>query len=169
VLFKVGDALAGSVANPFYVKLGFTDNEIAWSARHSGRFSHWSAWPPAGCWWPASDCCQACWSRIVQMFSNLMFAWQAQIGHDVAYLMVTIGLENFSSRRRLRRLRCLTVGLVQHELHGDAVCAADFPGFHRPDRAVGTGRQSGGTAGLGQLLRPVDDRGHSGLTAVCCG
>jgi PAT family beta-lactamase induction signal transducer AmpG len=33
---------------------------------------------------------------IVQMLSNLMFAWQASTGHDVNALMLTIALENLS-------------------------------------------------------------------------
>jgi PAT family beta-lactamase induction signal transducer AmpG len=30
------------------------------------------------------------------MFSNLMFSWQAAVGHDVDFLMLTIAIENIS-------------------------------------------------------------------------
>jgi len=98
VLFKVGDALAGSVANPFYVKLGFTDNEIAWVSKTFGPVFTLVGVAAGGLLVARIGLLPSLLvGGIVQMFSNLMFAWQAQIGHDVAYLMVTIGLENFSS------------------------------------------------------------------------
>jgi len=98
VLFKVGDALAGSVANPFYVKLGFTDNEIAWVSKTFGPGFTLLGVAAGGLLVARIGMLPSLLvGGIVQMLSNLTYAWQAQIGHDVGYLMLTIGLENFSA------------------------------------------------------------------------
>jgi PAT family beta-lactamase induction signal transducer AmpG len=33
---------------------------------------------------------------LLQLFSNLMFSWQAYVGHDVQWLYATIAIENFT-------------------------------------------------------------------------
>ena len=97
LLFKFGDALAGSIANPFYVKLGFTDNEIAWVSKTLGPVFTLVGVAVGGFLVARIGLLPSLLAGgIVQMMSNLMFAWQAQAGHDVTVLMVTIGLENFS-------------------------------------------------------------------------
>jgi MFS transporter, PAT family, beta-lactamase induction signal transducer AmpG len=98
VLFKFGDALAGSVANPFYVRLGFTDTEIAWVSKTLGPVFTLVGVAAGGLLVARIGLLPSLFvGGIVQMLSNLMFAWQAQVGHDVGFLMITIGLENFSS------------------------------------------------------------------------
>jgi MFS transporter, PAT family, beta-lactamase induction signal transducer AmpG len=97
VLFKFGDAFAGGMASSFYVQTGFSDEDIAWVSKIFGviatlvgvgigglvvaRLGFFGALMVGG---------------IVQMLSNLMFAWQAVVGDDVNFLMMTIAIENIS-------------------------------------------------------------------------
>jgi PAT family beta-lactamase induction signal transducer AmpG len=97
LLYKLGDAFAGVMANPFYVKIGFSLTEIATVSKIFGVFAtlvgvflggvvvarYGVLWSLLGC-------------GILQMLSNLMFAAQAAIGPDVGFLMLTIGIENLS-------------------------------------------------------------------------
>jgi MFS transporter, PAT family, beta-lactamase induction signal transducer AmpG len=97
LFYKVGDAVAGAMAGPFYVDMQFTKAEIAEASKLFGivasmvgifigslmvfRMGIMKALMIAG---------------ILQMLSNLMFAAQAMIGHDFAFLFATIGIENLS-------------------------------------------------------------------------
>jgi len=81
VLYKFGDALAGVMANPFYVSMGFSKIEVANISKVFVRMGLYRALFACG---------------ICQMLSNLMYAIQAMIGHDVWMLTLTIGVENFA-------------------------------------------------------------------------
>ena len=97
LLYKLGDAFAGVMANPFYVRIGFSLGEIAAVSKVFGIVAtlvgvllggvvvarYGVLWSLFGC-------------GIVQMLSNLMFAAQASIGPDVGFLILTIGIENLS-------------------------------------------------------------------------
>ncbi|MGH7185228.1 MAG: AmpG family muropeptide MFS transporter, partial [Pseudomonadota bacterium] len=97
VLYKFGDAFAGSIANAFYVKLEFTDDEIAWVSKTFGPIMTLAGVAIGGLLVARIGLLQSLLvGGIVQMLSNLMFAWQAEIGHDVQALMLTIALENLS-------------------------------------------------------------------------
>jgi PAT family beta-lactamase induction signal transducer AmpG len=97
LLYKFGDAFAGVMANPFYIKIGFTKMEIAnvskifgVAATLLGVFAGGLAVKRYGILNSLLYC------GILQMFSNLMFAAQASIGADVGFLFLTIGIENLS-------------------------------------------------------------------------
>ncbi|MBL8837797.1 MAG: MFS transporter [Alphaproteobacteria bacterium] len=97
VLYKFGDALAGVMANAFYVATGFTRVEVASISKVFGvvatlagvgaggiivaRLGHYRALFVCG---------------LFQAFSNLMYVAQALAGHDVWLLTATIGIENFA-------------------------------------------------------------------------
>ena len=97
LLYKLGDAFAGVMANPFYVRIGFSLGEIAAVSKVFGIVAtlvgvllgglvvarYGVLWSLFGC-------------GIAQMLSNLMFAAQAAIGPDVGFLMLTIGIENLT-------------------------------------------------------------------------
>jgi PAT family beta-lactamase induction signal transducer AmpG len=97
LLYKLGDAFAGVMANPFYVKIGFSLSEIATvskifgvAATLAGVLLGGMVVARYGVLWSLFGC------GILQMLSNLMFAAQATIGPDVGFLMLTIGIENLS-------------------------------------------------------------------------
>ncbi|NIO12093.1 MAG: MFS transporter [Deltaproteobacteria bacterium] len=97
LLYKFGDAFAGVMANPFYIKVGFTKVQIAnvskifgVGATLLGVFAGGLVVKRYGILSSLLYC------GLLQMFSNLMYAAQAAIGPNVGFLFLTIGIENFS-------------------------------------------------------------------------
>ena len=95
VLYKLGDAVAGVMTNPFYLAIGFSKSEIAavgkvWSlvATLFGVF--------VGGWLvgQAGIMRAVLIGGILQALSNFVFIWQAQVGADIAVLSVTVFVEN---------------------------------------------------------------------------
>ncbi len=97
VLYKFGDALAGSMANPLYVQLGFTKVEVATVAKIYGVVATLAGVAAGG----------VLVARIgvfasllvcggLQASSNLLYAVQVWAGHDVGMLALTIGAENLT-------------------------------------------------------------------------
>ena len=95
LLYKLGDAFAGAMANPFYVDLGFTKTEIASVTKAFGLASTLAGLFLGGLMvsrmpilWALVIC------GVLQAASNLMFAVQAAVGNDIAVLSVTVAVEN---------------------------------------------------------------------------
>jgi MFS transporter, PAT family, beta-lactamase induction signal transducer AmpG len=97
VLFKFGDALAGSMANPLYVALGFTKVEVATVAKVYGVIATLAGVALGGVIvmrigvFGALLLCGG-----LQALSNLMYVAQLWAGRDVAMLALTIGAENLT-------------------------------------------------------------------------
>ena len=97
VLYKLGDALAGVMANPFYVALGFTKIEVANVAKLFGVAATLAGLAVAGLIvyrWGVYRSLLVC--GLLQAASNLTYVLQAWAGHDVWVLTLTILLENFT-------------------------------------------------------------------------
>jgi PAT family beta-lactamase induction signal transducer AmpG len=97
LLYKLGDAFAGVMANPFYIKIGFTKSDIATVSKIFGVFATLAGVFIGGMAVKRYGILPSLLVfGIFQMFSNLMFAAQAAIGPDVGFLYLTIGIENLS-------------------------------------------------------------------------
>jgi PAT family beta-lactamase induction signal transducer AmpG len=97
VLYKFGDALAGVMANPFYVAMGFTKIEVANISKVFGVAATLAGLAAGGVMVVRMGLYRSLLlCGIFQMLSNLMYAIQAVIGHDVWMLTLTIGTENFA-------------------------------------------------------------------------
>jgi len=97
LFYKFGDAFAGVMANPFYIKIGFTKVEIATVSKIFGVFATLAGVFLGGVVVKRYGIMKSLFGcGILQMLSNLMFAAQAHIGHDVGFLYLTIGTENFT-------------------------------------------------------------------------
>ena len=97
VLYKFGDALAGVMANPFYVEMGFTKIEVANVSKLFGVAATLAGLAAGGALvfrWGALRSLLVC--GLAQMLSNLMYVVQTMAGHDVPLLFATIGIENFA-------------------------------------------------------------------------
>ena len=95
VLYKFGDSLAGIMAGPFYVEIGFTKSEIASVSKIFGLGATLLGGFLGGLLVVRSGIMASLlWCGFLQMFSNLMFAVQAMVGHDISMLAVTIAVEN---------------------------------------------------------------------------
>jgi PAT family beta-lactamase induction signal transducer AmpG len=97
LLYKFGDAFAGVMANPFYIKIGFTKVEIANISKIFGVGATLLGVFAGGLIVKRYGVLKSLfYCGILQMFSNLMYAAQAAIGADVRFLFATIGIENMS-------------------------------------------------------------------------
>jgi PAT family beta-lactamase induction signal transducer AmpG len=97
VLYKFGDAMAGVMANPFYVKIGFTKGEIASVSKVFGFFATILGTALGGVLVAKYGIFRSLLvCGILQAASNLMFAAQAMAGADIQFLVATIGIENLS-------------------------------------------------------------------------
>ena len=97
VLYKFGDALAGVMANPFYIEMGFSKIEIANISKLFGLAATLAGGLIGGIMVARLGLLKSLMvCGVLQMASNLMFAVQAMAGYDLALLTVTIGLENLT-------------------------------------------------------------------------
>jgi PAT family beta-lactamase induction signal transducer AmpG len=97
VLFKFGDALAGSMANPFYVALEFSRIEVANISKIFGTIATLAGLAAGGIVVARFGIYQSLLvGGTLQMLSNLMYVLQAWAGHDPALLAATIFIENFT-------------------------------------------------------------------------
>ena len=97
LLYKLGDAFAGSMTNPFYVKLGFSKTEIANASKLFGVVATLAGVFLGGVMVKQYGVLNSLlWCGILQMLSNLIFAALAIVGHDVGFLYLAVGIENFT-------------------------------------------------------------------------
>jgi MFS transporter, PAT family, beta-lactamase induction signal transducer AmpG len=97
VLFKFGDALAGSMSNPLYVELGFTKIEVATISKVYGVVATLAGVALGGVFVARLGIFRALFvCGGMQALSNLMYAEQFWAGHQVSVLTVTISAENLT-------------------------------------------------------------------------
>jgi PAT family beta-lactamase induction signal transducer AmpG len=97
LLYKFGDAFASVMANPFYIRIGFSKIEIANVSKIFGVFATLLGVFAGGLVVKRFGILRSLlYCGILQMLSNLMFAAQAAVGPKVGFLVLTIGIENLS-------------------------------------------------------------------------
>ncbi|MGB1547203.1 MAG: AmpG family muropeptide MFS transporter [Alphaproteobacteria bacterium] len=97
VFYKFGDAIAGVMANPFYLEIGFTKIEIANVSKLFGLGATLAGAFIGGVLVARYGILESLLiAGILQMASNAMFAVQAAAGNDLHLLFLTIGFENLS-------------------------------------------------------------------------
>ncbi len=98
ILYKFGEAVAGTMSNPLYILLGFTKVEIATVAKIYGVGATLAGVAIGGILVIRLGIFRALLvSGVLQMLSNLMYVLQVWIGHDVLVLTLTIGTENLTN------------------------------------------------------------------------
>ena len=97
MLYKLGDALLGTMTNPFYVELGFTKPEVATIVKGYGLAATLLGGFLGGVIVNRHGIIPALWiCGMIQLLSNLIFVLQAWVGHDLTMLAVTISVENLA-------------------------------------------------------------------------
>ncbi|HXV73720.1 MAG TPA: AmpG family muropeptide MFS transporter [Sphingomonadales bacterium] len=97
-LFKLGDALVGTMTNPFLVDIGFSLTEIANVAKLFGFWATMIGLGLGGLLLAKVSLFKALIiSFIVQMGSTIMFVVQAHVGYNLELLAATIAAENVAS------------------------------------------------------------------------
>jgi MFS transporter, PAT family, beta-lactamase induction signal transducer AmpG len=98
VLYKLGDAIAGTMSNPLYVGLGFTKEEIAWVVKVFGVVATLAGVAIGGIMVLRIGLFRALLiAGVLQMLSNVVYIALVWAGHDVAVLAVAIAVENLTS------------------------------------------------------------------------
>ena len=97
LLYKFGDAIAGAMASPFYVELGFSGVEIASVTKVFGIAANLAGVIAGGVFVARSGVFRALMiGGVLQAATNLLFAVQAQVGHSVAMLAIAVGADGFT-------------------------------------------------------------------------
>lgn len=93
--YKLGDVLAGVMAAPFYVDLGFSKEEIAGVTKVFGLWATIAGGLLGGVLVGRVGVLRGLlFGGIAQMVSNLGFVMLALAGHDLGALAVTVAVEN---------------------------------------------------------------------------
>lgn len=95
IFFKLGDAVLGVVAMPFYLELGFTKSEIGFVSGTFGVFATIVGTYLGG----YIMYCMGSFrgmiiTAIAQSVTNASFIWLNHMGHDINAFMVAIAIEN---------------------------------------------------------------------------
>lgn len=97
LLYKFGDAIAGAMANPFYVELGFSGVEIASVTKVFSIAANLAGVIVGGIVVARSGIWRALLiGGLLQAATNLLFAVQAHVGHDIAMLALAVGADGFT-------------------------------------------------------------------------
>jgi MFS transporter, PAT family, beta-lactamase induction signal transducer AmpG len=97
VLFKFCDAFAGVLTGPFVLAIGFDKAAYAAIVKGVGLAASLLGGVAGGLIARALPLSTSLWiAGILQMFSNLIFVWQAWVGPNHAALSATIIVENFT-------------------------------------------------------------------------
>lgn len=95
VLFKLGDAIAASMAGPLYVTIGFSNAEIASITKLFGMVAAMAGVFGGGLLVARAGVLRALLvGGVLQMLSVLMYIVQFWSGHDMLVLAATIAAEN---------------------------------------------------------------------------
>ena len=96
-LFKLGDALAGIMIQPFLIEIGFTKTEIASIAKIYGFFATLLGLAIGGVFIARFGILPSLWlAGILQLLSNFVFCFQALYQNNINLLIMTIGSENLA-------------------------------------------------------------------------
>jgi PAT family beta-lactamase induction signal transducer AmpG len=95
--YKFGDAVGGVMANPFYIELGFTGVEIASVSKVFGVIMTLLGVAAGGLMVARYGLFPTLLAGgILQAAANLLYAVLAGIGHDILWLGIVIGADNFA-------------------------------------------------------------------------
>jgi PAT family beta-lactamase induction signal transducer AmpG len=98
MLYKFGDAVAGVMANKFYVDLGFSGVEIASVTKVLGLAASIGGVLVGGVLVAQLGIYRAlALGGVLQVPSLLLFAFAARLGHDLGGLALAVGADSFSS------------------------------------------------------------------------
>ena len=97
LFFKLGDVIAGVMANPFYVKVGFSNIEIANASKLFGVLATLFGVFIGGYLVKYYGILKVLiLGGILQILSNLLFVMLSIVGDDYIFLLITVAGENIS-------------------------------------------------------------------------
>jgi len=98
VFYKLGDAMLGVVAMPFYMELGFTLKEIGAITKVFGLIATiCGAYVGGVIMYRYGSLKGLIFCGVAQAVTNLAFVWLHHQGHNTNALMIAISIENMAS------------------------------------------------------------------------
>ncbi|WP_028878048.1 AmpG family muropeptide MFS transporter [Terasakiella pusilla] len=98
ILYKMGEAMLGAMANPFYQEMGFSGTEIGSITKVFGMAATVIGGLIGGIvTYRYGILHSLLYCGIVQMLSTLLFSLQAEVGYNIPMLMVAISGENITA------------------------------------------------------------------------
>lgn len=97
IFFKLGDAMLGVIAMPFYLKLGFTKSEIGFVSGTFGVCATIIGTYLGGyIMYCVGNFKGMIITAVAQSITNASFIWLNHIGHDINAFMIAIAIENIT-------------------------------------------------------------------------
>ncbi len=97
LLYKFGDAIAGTMSMPFFDELGFSGVEIASVTKVFGIVANLAGVVAGGLLVARIGIWRSLLAGgVLQAVTNLLFAAQAHVGHDLGMLTLAIGADGFT-------------------------------------------------------------------------
>jgi PAT family beta-lactamase induction signal transducer AmpG len=121
-IYRISDVVMGIMANPFYVDMGYTKDEVAAVTKIYGVIM-----TLAGAFLGGALAIRFGVMRVLMLgavlsaASNLLFAWLGSRGHDVQSLIFVISADNLSSGIASAAFIALPVESDQRQLFSHAV------------------------------------------------
>ncbi|MGL4446269.1 MAG: AmpG family muropeptide MFS transporter [Shewanella sp.] len=96
--YRISDIVMGIMANVFYVDMGFTKEEIAYLSKIYGLIMTLVGAAFGGVLLARFGTMKILFlGALLVAVTNLLFAWQALLGYNVAFLTFAISVDNFSA------------------------------------------------------------------------
>ena len=125
--FKFGDVVAGIMANPFYVKIGFSNIEIANASKIFGVIMTLVGVFLGGYLVKKIGLINSLIiSAFFQILSNLLYVMLNSIGSDFDYLLLTVAGENFSGGLKSAAFVTYLSVLCKERVFWYSICIAFF-------------------------------------------
>ncbi|HZQ01546.1 MAG TPA: MFS transporter [Reyranella sp.] len=98
LFYKYGDALGGTMARPFYIQMGFELPEIFAVTKSFGAAAVLLGGIAGGILVARYGLFKALFiAGVLQAITNLLFSWQAEVGHNIIVLTLAITLDSFTN------------------------------------------------------------------------
>jgi PAT family beta-lactamase induction signal transducer AmpG len=96
--YRISDIVMGIMANVFYVDMGFSKEEIAFVSKVYGLIMTLVGAGFGGVLLARYGTIKILFlGALLVALTNLLFAWQAVVGHDITLLTLVISIDNFSA------------------------------------------------------------------------
>jgi PAT family beta-lactamase induction signal transducer AmpG len=96
--YRISDVVMGIMANPFYVDMGYTKDEVAWVTKFFGVFMTLLGTFIGGVLSLKLGVARVLMAgAVLSAATNLMYAWLSGVGHHVNALVLVVSADNLSS------------------------------------------------------------------------
>jgi MFS transporter, PAT family, beta-lactamase induction signal transducer AmpG len=97
-VYRISDLVMGVMANPFYVDMGFSKEEIAWVSKIFGVLMTLLGAFLGGALTQRYGVLRVLmWGAMLSATSNVLFAWLSGLGHHLGALIGVISVDNLSA------------------------------------------------------------------------